>query len=208
MEEYSALGKEIFLAKPEECPYCRKPGESCLIGHGFYSRYAFSLTGFVRIFIRVLKCKRTRRYVSLHPSFLLPYHQYLFSMVLEALRSRILDGRTMTESLRLAAGATGNGDPGADRPVYQHLQGWLGSLRTRGGVWVGLLGSFLQSFGELFVSPRPDEHAGNSSAAVLALFDRCVAASGLTSEAFHAQLFNRYGSSPFAALRSVPRTPP
>lgn len=130
---YFEAGKRQFFSKPEFCPFC-KGFSSCLIGWGFYWRNACDGFEWYRIPIKIFKCKRQQHggYVSIHPTFLLPYRQYSFSLIYEVLHRYFLLGLTMKESLTQVFRKE-------ILPSYQTFQHWIRGLKKRSGLWIALL---------------------------------------------------------------------
>jgi len=82
-----------------------------------------------------LKCRRRKSggYISMHPTFLLPYRRYTLTVVYEVLLFLLLRGMTPLESWQRAMGDA--------RFVRQKVQYWVKALRARCGFWSGILQS-------------------------------------------------------------------
>lgn len=106
-----------------------------------------------RIPIKIFKCKRQKYggYLSIHPTFLLPYKQYTFSVIYGVLYRYFLLSLTMRESLNQVFQEE-------IIPFYQTVQHWIRGIKKVSGLWISLL----QEEGRFTLSPpicslRPEE---------------------------------------------------
>lgn len=185
--EYARRGKDNDFPKPEVCLFCRVAG-CCLVGWGFYGRWAIDASGKHRIPIHVLKCKRQGcgGYISIQPTFLLPYRQYTFAVIYRILCLRLLMGQTLRESWQQVMGTF----PGYLPFAYQLVQSWVKALRVRCDFWSGLLQ------GEIGLAPVVAEVSG--TVRMLTILEQYLGR-GTTEDvrlARHGDLLNRYRGSP------------
>ncbi len=190
---YEDLGKNNYFPIPETCPVCEKEG-SCLIGHGFYKRWVITNTSSYRIVIKVWKCKKTRKYVSVHPTFLLPYKQYRLSLIYKILKLHILSGLSMKASLESVFSKT-------EIPSYQLIQNWIKNMLVSCGIWLGIL----QSLSGKCLVPQNNKSRYSRELIHLMLileeyFKECKTSEEI--EIMHGKLFNRYRGSPFSTFES------
>lgn len=190
---YFEAGKSLFFPKPEICPVCHRLS-SCLIGWGFYWRNACDGFEWYRIPIKIFKCKRQQHggYLSIHPTFLLPYKQYTFSLIYEVLHRYFLLGLTMKESLSQVFRKE-------ILPSYQTVQHWIRGLEKVPGLWISLLqeqGRFTLAPPVCSIRPKNLIHVMEVLRAYLSIQKeqgRCFL--------IPASVLNRYRGSPLTALR-------
>lgn len=84
--------------------------------------------------IKVWKCKRqkTGGYISIQPSFMIPYKQYVFTVIYRVLKYRLKLGLTINESL-------GRVFRKEVIPGYQTVQYWIKGVKVSCGRWTGIL---------------------------------------------------------------------
>jgi hypothetical protein len=144
--------------------------------------------------IKVWKCRRSRKCVSIHPTFLIPRKQYTFSVLYAVLRLYLVQGLGLGESV---AGVFA----GKVSPSYQVVQHWIHGMKRGAAVWVGLLQ------GETGATPSgwPTAAPGRPVELVhlMVLLDRYLAGASSVGEreALHGRLYNRYRGSPFSPCR-------
>ncbi len=89
VHEYTEHWSELVFPRPSECPQCH--AEDTLLGHGFYVRTALSATQVYVVHVKRWYCKACGRTVSLLPSFLLRFRQYLLDVIQLVVVTRIED---------------------------------------------------------------------------------------------------------------------
>lgn len=90
--EYVDCDSQLAFPRPPACPHCQALDQ--FIGHGFYRRKALSPT---RVYVLRLKrwyCTACHRTVSLLPSFLLCFRQYLLEVIASVVVTRLEDEAT------------------------------------------------------------------------------------------------------------------
>lgn len=132
VKKYFRAGKNNDFFKPPVCPLCLIM--SCLIGWGYYSRNACDGTKIYRIFIKIWKCKRCKRYISIHPTFLIPYRQYTLIVIYKTLRYYFKCEVTIQNILNKIF------HPDI-MPGYQLVQQWLKQIKKSSNKWIGILQS-------------------------------------------------------------------
>jgi len=90
VKEYEVRGKNNDFPEVEQCPHCK--GRIRLYRHGFYWRNAIHTKQY-RIPICRLKCPSCKNAISILPTFLLSYFQYTADVILEKLKSLIIEGK-------------------------------------------------------------------------------------------------------------------
>lgn len=105
-----------------------------MVSWGYYERWACTGKGRYRIVIKVLKCRNQESggYISIQPTFLIPYKQYTFEVVYKVLNLRIKSGLTLRESLARVFKE-------GVRPGYQAVQHWINGVKESCGHWIGVL---------------------------------------------------------------------
>lgn len=198
LKEYAHRGKENLFPRPEECPYCER-GNRCVIGWGFYERWAIGAEGTYRIPIKVWKCRRQHSggYISMLPSFLVPNHQYTLDTIYDSVKRVVCEGMALVGSLKAVFGK--------QAPSYQLLQWWLEAMEKRASEWIGLLQGEANN---PIPPPSVALPAGIAQevAHLLKIMEKSVKvpedSAGL--KAHHAQWFNRYRAGPIGG--QSPRT--
>jgi hypothetical protein len=116
---------QLDFPRPEVCPHCQ--AVALLIGHGFYQRQPITPTQVFCISIKRWLCKACRHTVSLLPSFLFRYRNYLLAVIQSAVVARFEDGASWTQvSHRCAV----DGLP-YPRTIYR----WCVSFAAHAPVW-------------------------------------------------------------------------
>lgn len=95
--EYFALGQHPRLPKPKKCPSCER--ENNLIRIGYYKRWVSSENREERARIGRVKCKSCKTSHALLPSFLIPRRQEVVGIIAEFLRLRVIENKTLKESM-------------------------------------------------------------------------------------------------------------
>jgi len=161
-----------------------------MIGWGFYKRWACTSNNRYRIPIKIWKCKKVNRYISILPTFLLPYKQYTFSVIYTVLKLYILSGLSMEKSLAQVFSKSCS-------PAYQLVQYWIKGISKKCSIWTAML----QQDNKLNMKPsvnkssRPQELIQLMEAMEYYFQHTQVDAQ---REAMHEKLFNRYRGSPFS----------
>lgn len=189
LQEYFTKGKENNFSKPEICPFCKK-SNSCLIGWGRYKRWATDNTGSYFIYIKLFKCKTFNRYISIHPTFLIPYKQNTLHVIYRVLQLYYFSGLSMKKSLRKVF---------SNQNIfkYQIIQSWIKTLTIQAQLWITLLQIETGSI------PKPLSHeCMNRSAPLVHLFrvlekyfNECKTPFDI--EIRYGDLINKYRGSPF-----------
>lgn len=192
--KYSAVGKNNEFPKPEVCPFCHTLG-TCLVGWGYYERNACDGCAWYRIYIKIWKCKRQAHggYISIHPSFLLPYKQYTFRVIYQILSLCIIKRLSIQASIRRVMKKK--------QTSYQTVQHWIRTLKEKAGIWIGLLQSELKTS-----LTRSGDRASKQSAELLHVMlalEKYFATSPSWNEkeTRHVVLITRYRGSPFSSRR-------
>jgi hypothetical protein len=120
IQQYSEAISDPGRYRPQSCPQC--PSQCPLAAHGFYTRTlvegAFDDLIRVRRYLCLL-CKRT---LSLLPEFVLPYLRFGVSLIGLFLVARLLQGRTLNDSVAAA---------GQPQMPYQRGQFWVRRFRKQ-----------------------------------------------------------------------------
>lgn len=154
------------------------------MGWGSYPRWAIDADGLHRILIKLWKCQRQAvgGYISVQPTFLLPYRQHTFLVIHRILCLRLLLGLTLRDSWQRVMGGS--------RFAYQTVQYWVKALPARCGFWRGIMQ------GETGLASV----AGNATGVVqmLAIMEQYLGpdAGENARIARHGVLLNRYRGSP------------
>lgn len=84
--------------------------------------------------MKIWKCKRqkTGGYISIQPSFMVPYKQYTFVAIYRVLRLYLVMGLTINRSLRRVFRESA-------MPCYQTVQHWIKGIKISCGRWTGIL---------------------------------------------------------------------
>lgn len=159
------------------------------MGWGYYRRWAIDADGMFRILIKVWKCRRQAAggYLSVQPTFLLPYRQHTLLIIYRILCLRLLAGTTLRNSWQWVMGGT--------RCMRQTVQHWVKALPAQCDFWSGIMQ------GEAGLVPLADNVSG--VVRMLTIMDQYLggATDEADREARHAALLNRYRGSPLCRRR-------
>ena len=163
---------------------------SCLVGWGYYYRWCCNGYDWYLIPIKIWKCRNQKSggYISIQPTFLLPYRQYAFSVIYRVLRNCRVKGKTIQGSLKAVFREK-------VRPSYQTAQGWIKVLTQRSGVWIGLLKGEMESGWPRRCGMENPEY-------LMVLLEEYFAGAGKEIEmaARHGKLIHLGRGSPFSAV--------
>lgn len=196
VNEYYRLGKNNDFPKPEICPFCKIIG-TCLIGWGYYQRWATTEVKSYWIDIKIVKCTRQTRggYISIQPTFMIPYKQHVFKVIYYVLKFYLLIGMTMKESLsRVFQGII---------PGYQIIQAWKKSIKKNSGTWIGILQSELKRG---YPKTTKNESPVVYLMRLLEMYFEKSKASMCMNE-LHGRLLKRYRGSPLTHLQIILNMP-
>lgn len=193
VKEYYTEGKNNDFPKPGVCPFCLT-ANTCLVGWGYYQRDACDGCAWYRIYIKIWKCKHQLHggYISIHPTFLLPYKRYTFRIIYQILSLCIVQGLTIQASIRCVMEI--------ERTSYQTVQHWIRSLRKKAAIWLGILQSELKTSLSHTRTSR-SEHPAELVKVMMALDKYFTDATWDKQEMKHAALVTRNRGSPFSSHR-------
>ena len=130
VKKYYEKEKQNNFPEIKVCPNCGKHG--CCVNDGYYWRYAISIKEAYLICIKIYECKNCGIHISIHPTFLISYRQYIFSVIYQVLIKYFLLGMTYNQVLESTF-------TGTIKPSYQLIQYWIKSVSISKDKWLGIL---------------------------------------------------------------------